>query len=100
MRESRYRESRVCRILGNPVVYALVQLLDERGPLSPSTLAAAVHRRLQTASGHLATLRAADLVRYERRGGRTRYWLKHPVATRRVLAALQALVQTAGRLPD
>jgi len=100
VRESRYRESRVCRVLGNPVVYTLVRLLGERGPVSPSTLAAAVHRRLQTVSGHLATLRAADLVRYERRGGRTRYWLKHPAETRRILAALRALVQAAGRLPD
>ncbi len=30
MRESRYRESRLCRVLGNPTVYATVRLLDEQ----------------------------------------------------------------------
>ncbi len=87
-------------MLGNPVVYAMVRILEERGPLNPSGIAAAVHRRIQTVSGHLATLRAVDLVRYERRGGRTRYWLKHAPETRRVLAALRALVQASGRMPD
>jgi DNA-binding transcriptional ArsR family regulator len=90
----------VCRVLGNPVVYATVRLLDERGAMSPSDIARTVGRRLQTVSGHLAMLRAADLVRYERRGGNTRYWLKHGAATRQILAALAALVQESGRVLD
>lgn len=100
MKESRYRESRVCRVLGNPVVYSIVQLLDEHGAMSPSAIAGAVGRRLQTVSGHLAMLRAADLVRYERRGGNTRYWLKHRGETGQLLAALTALVREAGQVPD
>ncbi len=100
MKESRYRESRLCRVLGNPVVYNIVQLLDEQGAMSPSVIAGAVGRRLQTVSGHLAMLRAADLVRYERQGGNTRYWLKHGPETKRVLGDLAALVRESGRVPD
>lgn len=100
MKESRYRESRLCRALGNPVVYAIVRLLHERGAMTPSTIAAGVNRRLQTVSGHLATLRAVDLVRYERRGGTTHYWLKHRSETKRLLDALAALTQKASSVPD
>ena len=100
MRESRYRESRVCRALGNPVVYAIVRLLYDRGPMSPTKIAGVVGRRLQTVSGHLATLRAVDLVRYERRGGVTHYWLKQEPETGHLLTALAELVRHASQLGD
>ncbi len=100
MRESRYRESRLCRVLGNPTVYATVRLLDEQGPMSPSAVAKAVNRRLPTVSGHLAILRTSDLVRYDRCEGRTRYWLKHAAATRRLIQALAAVTRETVRVPD
>ncbi len=100
MKESRYRGSRVCRVLGNPVVYTMVRLLDEEGAMSPSAIAKVVKRRLQTVSEHLATLRAVDLARYDRKGGNTRYWLKHGPATRRILTCLAAFVQEAGPFAD
>jgi hypothetical protein len=80
-----------------------------------------VGRRLQTLSGHLATLRAVDLVRYDRQGGHTR---PHPApgrsagvpgGPRRIaggspllrrpqpragLGALAAFVKEAGPPPD
>jgi hypothetical protein len=62
--EIRFRESRLCRLLGNPVIYQLVLFLDGAGPLTPSKLAMASGRSVQTISGHLAKLRAADLVRH------------------------------------
>ena len=68
MDESRYRESRVCRLLGSPVVYQLVLFLENDGPLTPSKLAKIAGRSVQTVSGHLAKLRAADLVRYDTDG--------------------------------
>jgi hypothetical protein len=34
MEEKRYRESRLCRLLGNPIVYQIVLLLEAGGPLS------------------------------------------------------------------
>jgi predicted transcriptional regulator len=73
MDEVRYRESRLCRLLGNPVVYQLVVLLKEEGVLTPSRLANLAGRSVQTVSGHLAKLRAADIVRYDSAGKEVRY---------------------------
>jgi DNA-binding transcriptional ArsR family regulator len=61
MDETRYRESRLCRLLGNPVIYQLVVLLENGGPFTPSNLAKLAGRSVQTVSGHLAKLRAAIL---------------------------------------
>ena len=65
MAEVEYRESRLCRLLGSPVVYQLVVLLDHGGATTPSHLARLAGRSVQTVSGHLAKLRAADVVRYD-----------------------------------
>ncbi|HXG51491.1 MAG TPA: winged helix-turn-helix domain-containing protein [candidate division Zixibacteria bacterium] len=99
MDEAKYRESRVCRLLGNPVVYQLVLFLDNGGPLTPSQLAKHAGRSVQTVSGHLAKLRAADLVRYNTDGKQVRYWLKHKRETGRLLRALEAVVRSASKLP-
>lgn len=100
MRETSYRASRICRILGNPVVFAIVTALSERGVLSPSALARSVGRSVQTVSTHLARLRTADLVRYETAGRQTYYRLKHPRQTRRLLAALRGVVASTSHTPD
>jgi len=63
MDEKRYRESRLCRLLGNPIVYQLVLLLDAGGPLTPSKLAKLIGRQISTISIPLAKLRNADVVR-------------------------------------
>jgi DNA-binding transcriptional ArsR family regulator len=63
MDETEYRESRLCRLLGNPVIYQLVVFLDQGGPTTPSRLAKLAGRSVQTVSSHLAKLRAADIVR-------------------------------------
>jgi DNA-binding transcriptional ArsR family regulator len=97
MDETKYRESRVCRLLGNPIVYQLVLFL-ENGPLTPSKLAKFSGRSVQTVSGHLAKLRAADLVRYDSDGKQVRYWLKHKRDTRNLLNALEAIVHTSTKL--
>lgn len=52
-------------MLGNPIVYRMVVLLAQRGPLTPAELANMTGRSVQTVSGHLATLRVGDIVRYE-----------------------------------
>jgi DNA-binding transcriptional ArsR family regulator len=95
MEEVRYRESRLCRLLGNPVVYQIVTLLAKNGPLTPARLGALSERSVQTISGHLATLRTADVVRYETRGRQTRYWLKHPKDVEGLLRALEKVVRTS-----
>jgi DNA-binding transcriptional ArsR family regulator len=75
MEEGRYRESRLCRLLGNPVIYQLILLLDAGGPVTPSKLARLLGRQISTVSVHLAKLRNADIVRYDTSGKETRYWL-------------------------
>ena len=97
LEEIRYRESRLCRLLGNPVVYRILVLLVQEGPLSPATLADMTGRSVQTVSGHLAKLRTADVVRYETAGGQTRYWVKHLEEIKAVLEALgRAVAASAG----
>lgn len=98
MEETEYRESRVCRLLGNPVIYRLVVLLDEGGATTPSMLAKRVGRSVQTISTHLAKLRAADIVRYDSDGKNVRYWLKHNGETRALLKALEKIVHASTKL--
>ena len=95
MDETEYRESRLCRLLGNPVIYQLVILLDRGGPTTPSALAKLAGRSVQTVSGHLAKLRAADVVRYDSAGKEVRYWLKHHGETRALFKALEKVVQAS-----
>ena len=47
MDETEYRESRLCQLLGNPVVYQIVVLLDNGGPTTPSALAKRAGRSVQ-----------------------------------------------------
>jgi DNA-binding transcriptional ArsR family regulator len=82
MEEKRYRESRLCRLLGNPIVYQLVLHLEAGGPLTPCKLAKLIGRQVSTLSIHLGKLRAADVVRYDTSGKETRYWLKHKAEMR------------------
>ena len=95
MDERRYRESRLCRLLGNPVVYQLVVLLESGGALTPGKLAELTGRSVATISIHLAKLRSADVVRYDSRGRETRYWLKHKTEMKRLLKTLERVVETS-----
>ena len=99
MEEAKYRGSRLCRLLGNPVVYQLVQLLGDSGPLTPSKLVKFAGRSVQTVSEHLAKLRAADIVRYDSKGKEVHYWLKHRSETLGLLKAVEELVRAASKLP-
>ena len=98
MDEAEYRQSRLCRLLGNPVVYQLIVLLERGGTMTPSKLAKAAGRSVQTVSGHLAKLRAADVVRYDSAGKEVRYWLKHKGETRGLLKALEKMVRASSRV--
>jgi predicted transcriptional regulator len=98
MDETSYRESRLCRLLGNPVVYRMTVLLAKNGPLTPAKLAALADRSVQTVSGHLARLRTADVVWYEAKGRQTRYWLKHGKEMRELLKALEKVVRRSSKL--
>ena len=95
MEEESYRQSRLCRLLGNPITFAVVQLLAENKDLSPSEIAGAVGRSVSRISNVLGALRLAEMVRYDTDGRRARYRLKHPREVRRVIDALAGFVKTA-----
>jgi DNA-binding transcriptional ArsR family regulator len=75
--EDSYRQSRLCRLLGNPVAFAVVELLENK-ELNPSEIARAVGRSVQRVSSVLGALRLAEVVRYDTDGKHNRYRLKHP----------------------
>jgi predicted transcriptional regulator len=77
--EDSYRQSRLCRLLGNPVVFAVGQLLADNKALSPSEIARAAGRSVQRVSTRLGALRLAEVVRCDTDEKRNRYRLKHPV---------------------
>ncbi len=95
MDESSYRQSRLCRLFGNPVAFAVVRLLAENKELSPSEIAHAVGRSVQRVSTVLGTLRLAEVVRYETDGKRNLYRLKHPNEVKGMLRALSRFVKAA-----
>jgi predicted transcriptional regulator len=76
--EESYRQSRLCRLLGNPVAFAVVELLAENKELNPSEIARAVGRSVPRVSNVLGALRLAAVVRYDSHGKRNYYPLKHP----------------------
>ena len=98
MDEKHYRESRLCRLLGNPIIYQLILLLDAGGPLTPSKLAKLIGRQISTVSIHLAKLRNADVVRYDTSGKETRYWLKHKSEMKGLLRMLEKVVHASAKL--
>jgi DNA-binding transcriptional ArsR family regulator len=96
--EESYRQSRLCRLLGNPVAFAVVELLAENKELNPSEIARAVGRSVPRVSNVLGALRLADVVRYDSDGKRNYYRLKHPREIRQVLAALTRLVEAVSKV--
>ena len=95
MEETSYRQSRLCRLLGNPVAFAVVELLANNKELNPSEIARAVGRSVPRVSNMLSALRLADVVRYDSDGKRNYYRLKHPGEIRQVLTALSRFVKAA-----
>ena len=92
--EITYRQSRLCRLLGNPVAFAVVALLTNGKDLSTGEIAKAIGRSVPRTSNILGALRLAELVRYETEGRYARYRLKHPRQIRRILEALSEFVKT------
>jgi hypothetical protein len=64
MEEKRYRESRLCRLLGNLIIYQLVLRLDVDGPKTPGKLAKQIDR-------HPKQDRRDEIALWERRSERS-----------------------------
>jgi DNA-binding transcriptional ArsR family regulator len=98
MAETPYRASQLCRVLGNPKAYQILQVLRTEEIATPSQLASRLHRSVSTVSSHLRSLREVHLVRYTRAGREAVYRLKcRNVA--RTMARLERLVLEARRMP-
>ena len=93
--ETVYRQSRLCRVIGNPLAFAVVQTLAKNREMSPGQIAAAVGRSVSRVSNVLAALRLAEVVRYQTEGRKARYRLKHPRETQKLLAALGSFIEAA-----
>ena len=96
MEETEYRQSRLCRLLGNPVVFSIVLALAEHRELTPTEIAKKVGRSVYRVSNLLAALRLAEVVRYNTASRQTKYRLKHPRQTRPLLKSLRDFVEAAG----
>jgi DNA-binding transcriptional ArsR family regulator len=92
--EVNYRQSRLCRLLGNPMAFSVVSVLNENKEMSTGEIARAIGRSVPRTSNILAALRLAEVVRYQTEGRHARYRLKHPRETRRILEALSVFVKT------
>ncbi|MBI2363537.1 MAG: winged helix-turn-helix transcriptional regulator [Deltaproteobacteria bacterium] len=94
MEEVSYRQSRLCRLLGNPIAFTVVLLLAENKDMSTGEIAKAIGRSVPRTSNILGALRLAEVVRYETEGRHARYRLKHPREVKRILDALSGFVTT------
>ena len=90
-----YRQSRLCRLLGNPVAFTVVRLLAEGHEMNTSQIAKAAGRSVSRVSNILGALRLADVVRYQTEGTRAQYRFKHPREIQKILHALSGFVKTA-----
>lgn len=95
MEELSYRQSRLCRVLGNPVAFAIVTLLAANKEMTTGQIAKAIGRSVQRTSNILGALRLAELVRYETEGRNARYRLKHAREVRRLLGSLSDFVKAS-----
>jgi DNA-binding transcriptional ArsR family regulator len=66
--EMSYRQSRLCRLLENPVAFTVVSLLADSREMSTGEIARAIGRSVPHTSNILGALRLAELVRYETEG--------------------------------
>ncbi len=90
--ETRYRASRICRILGNPTAYETLHLLKGDGK-TPEQLARILGVTIPTISEVLKSLRNLDLVRYEVKWRERYYEIKSDVVVV-LMTILENLVET------
>jgi len=91
--EKKFRGSVVCRVMGYPITYAIVRLLLENGSMSLEDIVKKVNRTKGTVCNHLVKLKLANLVRYDKDGHKTIYWLKYPSETRDFIRICEKIVE-------
>ena len=94
MEERAYRQSRLCRVLGNPLAYSIVSALAHKKEMTPSEIASGVGRSVSRVSHVLAALRMMEVVRYDTNGKQSSYRLKYPRQTRQIIVALENFIDS------
>ena len=97
MDETSYRESQICRVIGNPKTYQIMMELERLGEATPTQLATLVHRSVSTVCCHLRSLRESQLVRFLKNEAETVYRIK-PAAFKGLRKQLRTLVLELRRL--
>lgn len=100
MIEKRFRGSMICRVLGYPISYGIVKLLLERGEMELDNIAAYVKRSRQATCSQLTKLRLANIIRYDKKGQHTIYWIKYPKEIAQLLKDCEQLVSRISRRLD
>ena len=98
--EKRFRGSLICRVLGYPITYGIIKLLLEEGQMDLENIAKYVKRSKAAVCFQLTKLRLANVVRYEKTGKTTSYWIKYPNETEKLLDACESLVDRVSRRLD
>jgi DNA-binding transcriptional ArsR family regulator len=98
--EKRYRGSAICRALAYPISYAIVKMLLENGKMALTNIVKRVKRTKPTVCFHLAKLRMINIVRYEKEGKETFYWIKYPTYVNTIMDACEALVKRTTKRID
>lgn len=91
--EKRFRGSVICRALAYPISYAIVKMLLENGKMGFKDIMKEVKRTKSTVCFHLTKLRMANIVRYEKKGKETNYWIKYPKEISAIMTDCEAMVK-------
>lgn len=93
--EKKFRGSVICRVLAYPISYAIVKMLFESGKMGLTDIVKKVKRSKPTVCYHLTKLRMVNIVRYEKEGKETYYWIKYTKYVKTIMDACEAMVQRA-----
>ncbi len=91
MKETAYRCSRLCRVLGNPLTFQILEAIAKE-PCTPSELSKRFKRTISAISHQLKGLRLADLVRYTTKNKYVLYRIKYPKEILEIIDGLEGLV--------
>ena len=95
--ERKFRGSVICRIFGYPITYAIVKLLLEKGPKDLDEIVNEVKRAKNTVCEHLSKLRLVNIVRYEKKQGKTVYFIKYPNELEAFFDTCESLVRRTAK---
>jgi transcription initiation factor IIE alpha subunit len=95
--EKKFRGSVICRVMGYPISYGIVKLLMEKGEMDLDTISRLVKRSKAAVCFQLTKLRLANIIRYERKGKHTHYWVKYPVEMKKIFHSCDLLVSRTSR---